>query len=53
MNKSRKPENSSMVSSLEELKKHSKVMEQMETNKELKKSHLTPDPKQFQEKDHS
>jgi hypothetical protein len=41
-----KPKYSSMVNSEKELEKHSKIMEQMDTNK-------IPDPKQFSDQERS
>ncbi|WP_456276266.1 hypothetical protein [Bacillus sp. AK128] len=48
-----KPKNSSMVNSEEELEKHSKIMEQMATNQEVKDDNKIPDPKQFTDKERS
>lgn len=46
-----KPKNSSMVRNEEELKEHSKVMENMSTNEEVRKSGKSPDPKQHKEEE--
>ncbi|WP_273122943.1 hypothetical protein ACNRWW_03735 [Metabacillus sp. HB246100] len=40
-----------MIRNMEDLKKQSKVMEQMKTNKEIKKTGKQPDPVQYIKKD--
>ncbi|WP_040340445.1 hypothetical protein [Fictibacillus macauensis] len=47
-----KPENSSMTPSYEDMKEHGKIMENMETNKEIRKSGKQPDPIQEDGKPH-
>jgi hypothetical protein len=42
----KKPKNSSMTQNLEEMKEHGKVMEEMDTNTEVKQKGKEPDPKQ-------
>jgi hypothetical protein len=46
-----KPKNSSMVNNEKELEQHSRVMEQMCTNTQIKKNNKTPDPNQFNNKE--
>ncbi|WP_169891233.1 hypothetical protein [Litchfieldia alkalitelluris] len=45
-----KPKNSSMTRNEEEIKQHGKEMEQLKTNKEIKKDGKVPDPKQHKKK---
>jgi hypothetical protein len=45
-----KPENSSMVNNEEELRNHSKIMENMSTNLQIKKNNKLLDPQQYEEK---
>ncbi|WLD94014.1 hypothetical protein [Alkalihalobacillus sp. AL-G] len=49
--KDTKPKNSSMVRNEEELQDHSKIMEHVSSNVEVKKSGKTPDPEQHDDKD--
>lgn len=46
MKEEQKPQNSSMTQNLEEMKEHGEAMENMDTNKQLKKKGIEPDPKQ-------
>ncbi|WP_261130251.1 hypothetical protein [Bacillus sp. Marseille-Q3570] len=45
-NKEEKTRNSEMVSNEKELKEHSKVMEHLSSNEDVKKSGKVPDPEQ-------
>ncbi len=45
-----KPRNSSMINNEEELKRHSKIMEQMSTNQEIIEQDKIPDPQQDEKK---
>ncbi|WP_257351421.1 hypothetical protein [Pseudalkalibacillus decolorationis] len=48
-----KPKNSSMVRNEKELQEHSKVMENISSNENVKKSGKTPDPEQHDEKENT
>ncbi|MCF6136118.1 hypothetical protein [Pseudalkalibacillus berkeleyi] len=48
-NKGEDPKNSSMVNDEKELREHSKVMENVSSNEEVKKSGKTPDPVQHEQ----
>lgn len=45
-NTKEKPMNGSMVNNEQELEEHSKIMEKMSTNQEIKKDDKIPDPQQ-------
>ncbi|KAA0547337.1 hypothetical protein FZW96_10685 [Bacillus sp. BGMRC 2118] len=45
------PDNSSMVKDEHDLIKHSKVMENMNTNSEIEKGKQQPDPRQYGKED--
>lgn len=46
MKEEQNPMNGSMVQNFKEMKENGKIMESMETNKELKEKGKQPDPKQ-------
>jgi hypothetical protein len=45
-NKKMQPKNGQIINNLEELKKHSKIMENLPSKEKLKKYNMQPDPKQ-------
>ncbi|MGM7700096.1 hypothetical protein ACSVDE_00155 [Pseudalkalibacillus sp. Hm43] len=50
-NKGEEPKNSSMVRNEKEMKEHSKVMENVSTNEDVRKSGKTPDPVQHEQEE--
>ncbi len=50
-NKGEEPKNSSMVRNEKELKEHSKVMENVSTNEDVRKSGKVPDPVQHEQEE--
>lgn len=49
--KQNNPSTNTMIRNMEDLKKQSKIMEQMKTNKQIKKTGKQPDPVQYMKKD--